>query len=178
MGSRQPVVGIVRHGGHNSRGGGCGNCCCFKCCPSFHFDVLGTAEAKYKITEAILAGVIQSILLKYGHSLSSTLGFSYDTSFTTSSASFLTCIVLLITYVTAPQCINTLRAPFELWFHAIVCILYLSSGGYLAFSVSIILLPLQLLLLPFTFPALTASYVLCFVASIIHGIDAYKAYRT
>ncbi|XP_046393128.1 protein singles bar-like [Ischnura elegans] len=180
MGTRQPVVvRVVKHGGHSTGGQGGINCCCCRCFPCIHFNVLSSTEAKYKIAEAFLAGGIQSLLLKYGHNQTSTIGFSYDSCLTTACACLLTSIVMLISYIISPHSIGTLRAtPFEWIFNGLACILYLSSGGYLAFTVSIFLFPLYMTL-PFfqAYPALSACYVMCFFAAIIHGIDAYKAYK-
>ncbi|KAG8232425.1 hypothetical protein J437_LFUL012856 [Ladona fulva] len=66
----------------------------------------------------------------------------------------------------------------ELLFNGLACILYLASGGYLAFSVSLFLWPMYLAQ-PFfqAYPALTACYVMSFLASIAHGMDAYSSYK-
>ncbi|XP_046393129.1 protein singles bar-like [Ischnura elegans] len=170
MGNRQPgAVRVVKHGG-----------CCSRCFPCIPFNVFTSTEAKYKIAEAVLAGGIQSLLLKYGHSQTSIIGFSYDSCLTTANACLLTSIVMLISCIISRHSIETIRTtPFEWIFNGLACILYLSSGGYLAFIVNIFLFPLYMAI-PFAgqaYPALSACYVMCFFAAIIHGIDAYKAFR-
>ncbi|XP_042883089.1 protein singles bar-like [Penaeus japonicus] len=66
----------------------------------------------------------------------------------------------------------------ETIFNCLACILYLLSSSHLSWAVQTWLWP-QYRITPYytVYPAMTACYVLGLVLGIMHGIDAWLAYR-
>ncbi|XP_024945501.1 protein singles bar [Cephus cinctus] len=161
-----------------SHGAGGIECCFCRCCTCIHIEFLKTSPGIIKISETIISGLIQSLLINYGLRYSSTIGSAFEGSLTTASACFLTSSVLLACYVISEKSYRLVRSSlFELMFNALACFLYMSSASYLAFSTKMFLWA-QYLLTPGydVYPAMTAAYLLSGVVGLLHGADAYFSY--
>ncbi|XP_040572208.1 protein singles bar [Lepeophtheirus salmonis] len=158
----------------------------FKCC--FGICRIGTCNSKdffgnpsgiIKIFEVAIALVCQFLLLKYGVKYAEGLGFSYHLILSVTSASFLTNTVLTIIYATShPSKIHIKSSIFELVFNFVLCSLYLGISPLFAKNVHSHLFYYFNTIPNFTaYPTLTASYILGFIAGVIHGIDGFLSLR-
>ncbi|PSN42073.1 hypothetical protein C0J52_16392 [Blattella germanica] len=179
MGKR--IVGrphIVTVGVDTPRGGGV-HCCCCTCCTCIHLQFLKTTEGRLKLAEVILAAICQSLVLNYGMAYSQNMGPAYDSFLTTVSSCLLTSGLLLACYILSDRSMGLLRSSlFETLFNAVAAFLYLSSSSYVSYAVNIFLRPLYLVT-PFfqVYPAMTAAYIIGGVLGVVHGYDAYLAYK-
>ncbi|XP_043259997.1 protein singles bar [Colletes gigas] len=157
--------------------GGIG-CCFCRCCTCIHVEFLKTTPGILKLCEAVISGLIQSLLINYGLRHSTTIGSAFEGSLTTSSACFLTSAVLLACYIVSEKSYKLIRSSlFEMMFNALASFLYLSSASYLAFSTKIFLLPEYHLRPGFdVYPAMTAAYMMSGFVGVLHGADAYFSY--
>ncbi|CAD1476134.1 unnamed protein product [Heterotrigona itama] len=163
-----PVIRMSSTGTHAAGGV---ECCFCRCCTCIHVEFLKTLPGVLKLSETIISGLIQSLLINYGLKYSTTIGSAFEGSLTTSSACFLTSAVLLACYIVSEKSYKLIRSSLfsyklfsfshqELMFNALASFLYLSSASYLAFSTKIFLLPQYYISPGFdVYPAMTASYV-------------------
>ncbi|KAG7188570.1 hypothetical protein KM043_008201 [Ampulex compressa] len=161
-----------------THGAGGVECCCCRCCTCIHVEFLKTRPGLFKIGEAVISGLIQSLLINYGLRNSTSIGSAFEGSLTTASACFLISSVLLACYILSEKSYRLIRSSlFEMMFNAVACFLYLSSASYLAFSTKIFLLPEYYLRPAFdAYPAMTAAYIMSGAVGVLHGADAYFSY--
>lgn len=171
-----PVIRMSSAG--RTHGAGGLECCCCRCCTCIHVEFLKTLPGAVKISETIISGLIQSLLINYGLRYSTTIGSAFEGALTTSSACFLTSAVLLTCYIVSEKSYRLIRTSlFEMMFNALACFLYLSSASYLAFSTKLFLLPEYYLRPGFdVYPAMSAAYMLSGLVGVLHGADAYFSY--
>ncbi|KAL7648656.1 UNVERIFIED_CONTAM: hypothetical protein RMT77_000563 [Armadillidium vulgare] len=163
-------------GGSNSGGF---TCLCCTICPCIHLGFLRTVPGLLKIIELILCSICQSLLLRYGVSVSSTIGSSFTIFLTTVSSCLLLVALLLFCYVISQNSFSLIRSSvLEVVFNVVACFLYLSSAAHLSWAVQIHVLPNYLLIPGYAaYPAMTACYILGIVLGIVHGFDSYFAYK-
>ncbi|XP_034934757.1 protein singles bar [Chelonus insularis] len=173
----RPIVRLA-NGGSDHGVGGIG-CCYMRCCTCIHIDFLKTLPGAIKLVEAVLSGLIQSLLINNGLRYSATIGSAFEGALTTSSACFLTSAVLLVCYIVSEKTYRLIKASlFEMMFNTLACFLYLSSASYLAFSTKMFLLPQYYITPGFdVYPAMIAAYMMSGVVGVLHGVDAYFSYR-
>ncbi|XP_076180629.1 MARVEL domain-containing protein sing isoform X1 [Ptiloglossa arizonensis] len=196
-----PMIRMSSSGTHAAGGVAC---CFCRCCTCIHVEFLKTMPGMLKLCEAVISGLIQSLLINYGLRYSTTIGSAFEGSLTTSSACFLTSAVLLACYIVSEKSYKLIRSslfvrravhrlismrahdPFvyvfakqfqEMMFNALASFLYLSSASYLAFSTKVFLLPEYYVRPGFdVYPAMTAAYMMSGFVGILHGVDAYISY--
>ncbi|KAI8435046.1 hypothetical protein MSG28_003465 [Choristoneura fumiferana] len=93
--TRGPTIVRVAPGG-GERGI---KCCCCRCCECFNLGYLTSQHGLIKLAEAMLGGLCQSLLVKYGMSEAGTLGSAFHGFLTTASACLLTTALLIACYV-------------------------------------------------------------------------------
>ncbi|XP_069677008.1 protein singles bar [Periplaneta americana] len=181
MGKRivgRPRIVTVGPGGVETGRGGL-HCFCCQCCTCVHFEFIRTVVGKLKLAEVIIASICQSLVINYGQAHARTLGTTYDGFLTTVASCLLTSIILLFCYLFSEKTQGLVRSSlFEPVFNAVAAFLYLSSASYLSYGVNIFLRPLYIVQ-PFfeVYPAMTACYIMGLLLGVIHGYDAYLAYR-
>ncbi|XP_059054379.1 protein singles bar [Achroia grisella] len=176
--SRGPT--IVRVGPGGGSGGGKGiKCCCCRCCECINFGYLTSQHGLIKLAEAMLGGLCQSLLVKYGMSEASTMGSAFHSFLTTASACLLTTCLLITCYVLSSNSQQLIRQSiFECLFNAVACFLYLSASSYMGVAVNIYLYTRYTSISMYAaYPAMTAVYYVGVVVGILHGVDAYISYR-
>ncbi|XP_047119908.1 protein singles bar [Schistocerca piceifrons] len=175
-----PRVVRVRQAAPSSGGAGGVPCCgCCRCCSCLHFAFLSTTPGKIKVAEAVLGAVCQGLLVRYGLQQSALIGKSFYSFLTTASACLLTTSVLIASYLLSEKSFSLVRSSlFETLFNGTAAFLYLSASSYLAHAVLTDLWNMYTVT-PFfqAYPAMTAAYVLGVVLGILHGWDAYLAYK-
>ncbi|XP_067013053.2 protein singles bar [Anabrus simplex] len=162
-----------------SGGGGGVECCCCRCCTCLHLQFLKTTPGALKIAEVVAGALCQSLLINFGLIDSGRLGASFVSFLTTVSSCLMTTSLLLACYVLSENSFRLIRSSlFETLFNAVASFLFLSASSYLAFSVIEYLLPVYKIT-PFyqAYPAMTSAYMFGLVLGVLHGIDAYLAYR-
>ncbi|KAJ0180494.1 hypothetical protein K1T71_003898 [Dendrolimus kikuchii] len=170
------IVRVVPAGGSGSRGI---KCCCCRCCECLNLGYLTSQHGIIKLAEAMLGGLCQSLLVKYGMSAAGTLGSAFHGFLTTASSCLLTTALLIACYVLSSKTHQLIRQSiFECLFNAVACFLYLSASSYMGFAVNFYLYPQYMVLTMYeAYPAMTAVYYIGVVLGIIHGVDAYLCYK-
>ncbi|GAB6030441.1 hypothetical protein CHUAL_007311 [Chamberlinius hualienensis] len=152
-----------------------------KCC-CLNVSFLTTNRGMFKLAEAILGGICQSLLVNYGSGVGYLLGNCYTVFLTNASACLLTTTLLLVSYLVSEPTLRAIRkSVFEIIFNVVAAWLYLGAASYLLVMTSLILWPLYIIT-PFfqAYPALTAASSFGIVLALVHAVDAYyaiKAYR-
>ncbi|KAI8435048.1 hypothetical protein MSG28_003465 [Choristoneura fumiferana] len=140
--TRGPTIVRVAPGG-GERGI---KCCCCRCCECFNLGYLTSQHGLIKLAEAMLGGLCQSLLVKYGMSEAGTLGSAFHGFLTTASACLLTTALLI--------------ACYECLFNAVACFLYLSASSYMGVAVNLYLYPQYAVISMYSaYPAMTAVYI-------------------
>ncbi|XP_013146434.1 PREDICTED: uncharacterized protein LOC106109470 [Papilio polytes] len=170
------IVRVAPSAGHS--GGGV-KCCCCRCCECINFGYLTSQHGIIKLAEAMLGGLCQSLLVKYGMSEASAMGSAFHSFLTTASACLLTTSLLIACYVLSSNSQQLIRQSiFEFVFNAVACFLYLSASSYMGVAVNIYLYPKYLFTTMYAaYPAMTAVYYIGVVVGIVHGVDAYISYK-
>ncbi|KOB70166.1 Singles bar [Operophtera brumata] len=100
--ARGPTIVRMSPGG---AGGGAGiKCCCCRCCECINFGYLTSQHGLIKLAQAMLGGMCQSLLVKYGLSEASSMGSAFHGFLTTASAYLLTTALLIACYVLSSKC--------------------------------------------------------------------------
>ncbi|KAI8435047.1 hypothetical protein MSG28_003465 [Choristoneura fumiferana] len=69
-------------------------------------------------------------------------------------------------------------AEAECLFNAVACFLYLSASSYMGVAVNLYLYPQYAVISMYSaYPAMTAVYYIGVVLGVLHGVDAYIAYK-
>ncbi|CAG9783711.1 unnamed protein product [Diatraea saccharalis] len=154
-------------------------CCCCRCCECLNLGYLTSQNGLIKLAEAMLGGLCQSLLVKYGMSEASSMEGAFHSFLTTASACLLTTSLLITCYVLSNNTQQLIRQSiFECLFNAVACFLYLSASSYMCAMVNIFLYPKYALVSMYSaYPAMTAVYYIGVVLGILHGVDAYISYR-
>ncbi|KPI91447.1 hypothetical protein RR48_09089 [Papilio machaon] len=170
------IVRVAPSAGHS--GGGI-KCCCCRCCECINFGYLTSQHGIIKLAEAMLGGLCQSLLVKYGMSEASVMGSAFHGFLTTASACLLTTSLLIACYVLSSNSQQLIRQSiFEFVFNAVACFLYLSASSYMGVAVNIYLYPRYSLINMYAaYPAMTAVYYIGVIVGIVHGVDAYISYK-
>ncbi|KAL0842031.1 hypothetical protein ABMA28_014243 [Loxostege sticticalis] len=170
------IVRVAPGGGGGARGI---KCCCCRCCECFNLGYLTTQHGLIKLAEAMLGGLCQSLLVKYGMSEAGSMGSAFHGFLTTASACLLTTALLIACYVLSPNSQQLIgQSIFECLFNAVACFLYLSASSYMGVAVNIYLYPKYALVSMYSaYPAMTAVYYIGVVVGILHGVDAYICYK-
>ncbi|KAG7307216.1 hypothetical protein JYU34_007371 [Plutella xylostella] len=176
--TRGPTVIRVPPGGGGGGGRGI-KCCCCLCCQCINFGYLTSQHGLIKLAEAMLGGLCQSLLVRYGMSEASSMGSAFHGFLTTASACLLTTGLLIACYVLSGNSQNLIRQSiFECLFNATACFLYLSASSYMGVAVNFYLYPRYALVNMYAaYPAMTAVYYIGVVLGILHGVDAYISYK-
>jgi len=155
-------------------------CSCSSCfCGCIHVEFMFRTPGILKLIEAVFGIICQYLLLEFGSAHTAELGESYSEFLIAVSYCLITTVLLMGCYLFSKSTYHLLRSSiFETAFNLLACCLYLSSSTYLAYAVNTRLF-VKYLIVPFyqVFPALSAAYVIGFVAGVVHGVDAYLAYR-
>ncbi|XP_035436981.1 protein singles bar [Spodoptera frugiperda] len=161
-------------------GGGAGEkgikCCCCRCCGCLNLGYLTSHHGIIKLAEAMLGGLCQSLLVKYGMGEAS-MGPAFHGFLTTASACVLTTALLISCYVLSSHSQQLIRQSiFECLFNAVSCFLYLSASSYMGVVVNVYP-QYALVTINAAYPAMTAVYYIGIVVGILHGVDAYLSYK-
>ncbi|CAL4161811.1 unnamed protein product [Meganyctiphanes norvegica] len=148
-------------------------------CPCIHLGFLRSHAGWLKLIELILCAICQSLVLEYGVAYADTIGSSVNTFLTTTSACLLLILLLIFSYIISANSFNLIRASvLEVLFNSVACALYILSSAHLSWGVQTYLAEIYRTKIAFSaYPAMTACYVLGFVAGIVHGIDAFLNQR-
>ncbi|XP_017766593.1 PREDICTED: uncharacterized protein LOC108555462 isoform X2 [Eufriesea mexicana] len=171
-----PVIRMTTTGTHSAGGI---ECCFCKCCTCIHLEFLKTFPGILKLSEMIIGGLIQSLLMKYGLPYNATIGPAFEGALTTSFACFLTSTILLACYVLSEKSYKMIRSSlFEIMFNVSASFLYLTSAGYLFACTKLYLLPQYYIIPGFdVYPAMISAYIMSASVGVLHGVDAYFSYR-
>ncbi|XP_063378075.1 protein singles bar [Cydia fagiglandana] len=170
------IVRVAPGGGGGERGI---KCCCCRCCECLNLGYLTSQHGLIKLAEAMLGGLCQSLLVKYGMSAAGTLGSAFHGFLTTASACLLTTALLIACYVLSSNSQHLIKqSVFECLFNATACFLYLSASSYMGVAVNLYLYPQYAIISMYSaYPAMTAVYYIGVVLGILHGVDAYISYK-
>ncbi|CAG7719821.1 unnamed protein product [Allacma fusca] len=160
-----------------NRGGiSCGK---WQCCPCLHVDFIRRTPGILKIFEALIGVICQFLLLMYGAKHSQVLGESFTLFLISISSCLITTILLLGCYLVSRNTYHLIRSSiFEVAFNIVASLLIMTSSSYLAYAVSTRLYDDYTRIAFFqVYPALCAAYILGFVGGVLHGADAFCAYR-
>uniref|UniRef100_A0A1B6KGM5 MARVEL domain-containing protein n=1 Tax=Graphocephala atropunctata TaxID=36148 RepID=A0A1B6KGM5_9HEMI len=169
MGSRgMPPVTISR-----SRPAASSSCCCL------HLQFLQTVPGTLKLAQLMIGSLCESLLVTYGLGYSQVIGPAYPSLLTTTSSCLWTTSLLLFCYVFSMNSYGLIRSSIlEPIYNMLAAVSFLSASIYMMFSVKLYLYPLYVITIGFAaYPAMMAAYMLGFVMSILHGLDAYHAFR-
>ena len=160
---------IVRH---NPDQESCCSCC--GCRDSF----LTSPSGLIKLGELLLAAICQFLLLHYGVEYSDRLGAGYQIFLTCNSGVLITSFVYILCYTVSNVTYNTVRPSLvEILQNVMFAVLYISSSVMLVTSVITELYYLYHTVSGFSaYPSLTAVYMMGFLGSILHLIDAGLAF--
>ncbi|XP_028041680.1 protein singles bar isoform X2 [Bombyx mandarina] len=174
--TRGPTIVRVAPGGGGSRGI---KCCCCRCCECLNFGYLISNHGIIKLAEAMLGGLCQSLLVKYGMSEANSIGSAFHSFLTTASACLLTTSLLIACYVLSSKTQQLIRQSiFECLFNAVACFLYFSASSYMGVAVNLYLYHKYALVNMYAaYPAMTAVYYIGFIVGFLHGADAFISYK-
>ncbi|GBP10951.1 Protein singles bar [Eumeta japonica] len=169
------VVRVVPGAGGDAAGV---KCCCCHCCQCLNLGYLTSQHGLVKLAEAMLGGLCQSLLVKYGISDAESIGSAYHGFLTTASACLFTTALLIACYVLSSTSQHLIRQSiFECLFNATACGLYLSASSYMGVAVNLFLYPRHALVPISSYPVMTVVYYIGVVVGILHGVDAYISYK-
>lgn len=174
--ARGPTI-VRMPAGAGSGGNGGVKCCCCRCFECIQLGYLTSQHGLVKLAEAMLGGLCQSLLVKYGMSEATAVGPAFHGFLTTASACVLTTSLLIACYVLSSKSQGLIRQSiFECLFNSVACFLYLSASSYMGLIINVF--PQYASMSMFSaFPAMTAVYYIGVVVGILHGVDAYISYR-
>ncbi|XP_014245135.1 protein singles bar [Cimex lectularius] len=149
------------------------------CCSCINLGFLQTTPGILKISQLLMGGICQTMMINFGTGQSTLLGMAYISLLTTVSASLYTTVLLLVCYLLSRPSFSLVRSSlFETLFNASAALSYLTSSAYLATVVNLVLYPIYVITLGFVaYPAMIGAYSLGFALSFIHGLDAYQCYK-
>ncbi|XP_050717827.1 protein singles bar-like [Eriocheir sinensis] len=174
-GGRPPVIQPTAY--HNTGPGV--KCCCCTCCSCVNLQVVRTKPGMLKLAELILSAICLTLSLDFGLAYSSTMGEAFTVFLVTSCACLLVVSLLLFCYLISANSFNLIRSSvLETVFNILACVLYLTSSSYLSWAVNTWLYIEYLYKIQYAvYPAMSAAYVLGLALGVIHGLDAWIAYR-
>ncbi|XP_046680566.1 protein singles bar isoform X2 [Homalodisca vitripennis] len=149
------------------------SCCCL------HLQFLQTVPGTLKLAQLMIGSLCESLLVTYGFGYSQVIGPAFPSLLTTTSSCLWTTSLLLVCYVFSLNSFGLIRSSvLEPLYNIVAAVSFLSSSIYMFFSVKMYLYPLYIVTIGFAaYPAMMAAYMLGFVMSILHGLDAYHAFR-
>ncbi|RVE43454.1 hypothetical protein evm_011905 [Chilo suppressalis] len=156
--TRGPTIVRVAPGSGGEKGI---KCCCCRCCECLNLGYLTSQHGLIKLAQAMLGGLCQSLLVKYGMSEAGSMAGAFHSFLTTASACLLTTSLLITCYVLSSNTQQLIRQSiFECLFNAVACFLYLSASSYMCAMVNVFLYPKYALVSMYSaYPAMTAVYV-------------------
>ncbi|XP_064087230.1 protein singles bar-like [Macrobrachium nipponense] len=155
------------------------DCGCCRCCPWIYLGFLRSKAGWLKIIELVLTAITLILVLDYGLPYSETIGQAFDFFLIIVSAGIFVISLLVFCYIISPNSFNLIRASvLELVFNLLICALYFACSCHLSWAVQTYLYPHYRVTAYYTvYPAMTAAYVLGFVLTVTHGLDAILALR-
>ncbi|KAG4067943.1 hypothetical protein HA402_010629 [Bradysia odoriphaga] len=162
----------------NTGSGGINICCC-RICTCVNLEFLTTKNGLFKLSEVILGSLCQTLLIRFGLPYANDIGQAFISFLTTVASCLTTASILLLCYVVSSKSFQLIRQSlFEVVFNAVSCFFYLSASSYMGFAVNVWLYPRFVIQSGYmAYPAMMAAYYVGGLVGIIHGVDAYWAYR-
>ncbi|XP_013111996.1 protein singles bar [Stomoxys calcitrans] len=153
--------------------------CCCRVCTCINFGFVTSKAGILKMLQLGLATLCEGLLIRYGMPAADTIGQPLMGFLTTTSYCFTTVAILLACYCFSEKSFGLIRQSlFETLFNGIACSMYFSASSYMGFACVVWLHP-QFLIKPgfWAYPAMTAAYYIGYAAGLLHGIDAYLAFK-
>ncbi|XP_026329367.1 protein singles bar isoform X1 [Hyposmocoma kahamanoa] len=148
-------------------------CCCCRCCECFNLGYLISQHGLIKLAEAMLGGLCQTLLVKYGMYEAGLMGSAFFGFLTTASSCLLVTALLITCYTVSSKSQQLIRQSiFECLFNAVACFLYLSASSYVWVAVH-----LNNVFTNSGAPAMTAVNSIGVVLGILYGMDAYNSFK-
>ncbi|XP_037940979.1 protein singles bar [Teleopsis dalmanni] len=153
--------------------------CCCRVCTCINFGFAMSKMGLLKMLQLGAAMLCEGLLIRYGIPAADTIGQALTSFLTTTAYCFTTTAILLICYCFSEKSFSLIRQSlFETLFNGVACCMYFSSASYMGFACVVWLHP-QFLVRPgfWAYPAMTAAYYIGYAGGILHGIDAFLAFK-